>query len=102
MYTISAELENACQEAVYLYGTNAQLTHTMAECGELIAAIGHKFQNRDYADLEIASEAADVFIMLMQLRDMLGVNLFDSTLRTKFNKFQSKLEALKAKGCDYA
>lgn len=88
---ISEELEVACIGAIGKWGNQAQFIQTMAECGELVSAIGHLFQNRSDAIDEVLSEAADVMIMVAQIREIFGHERFHNVLRIKYNKFYKKV-----------
>lgn len=120
LITVSSEMSEACQTAVDVWGQSEQLTQSMGECGEYIAEVGRHFQiaqrllaevsvlgkytaevgrhfqGRDPELNKVADEAADVIILMMQVRELVGGDRFDEVLARKFDKFSSKVNNAKA------
>lgn len=88
---VDFELSVACSAALDKWGRSAQFIQAMGECGELTASIVRHFQGRDPDLDEVTKEAADVVILMMQIRE-LDPRKFDTALAEKFKKFTSKVE----------
>lgn len=95
---VSSEMTEECLKAIEVWGQPDQLVQSMGECGEFlaafgkyIAAVGRHFQGRDPELLDVTEEAADVVILMMQIRELVGADNFDTALSRKFEKFQSKV-----------
>jgi NTP pyrophosphatase (non-canonical NTP hydrolase) len=79
----------AAQAAVRLWGEQHQLRMLTEECGELIAAVNQHERGR-IGDEALASECADVLIMLAQARHILGKK-FDVQLEVKLTRLEHRL-----------
>ena len=93
----NSDFKEACLDAIKLWGQPEQLVQAMGECGEFIAEVGRHFQGRDPELNNVAEEAADVIILMMQVRELVGASKFDYVLETKFKKFVNKLDSVKVK-----
>ena len=71
------------QRAIDLFGKDAQINMVFEETGELISKLSQYIRGRVHV-LEVASEIADVEIMLAQLKMIL--NLEEDTDRIKIDK----------------
>lgn len=81
----------AAKSAVAQWGETAQLRQLTEECGELIAAVNQLERGR-ITDGDLASEVADVFIMLAQARHILGKK-FEAQLDVKLARLEERLAA---------
>lgn len=92
---VDPDLSEACLTAIEVWGKDEQLIQSMGECGEYTAAVGRYFQGRD-ADLDqVLDEAADVVILMMQIRELVGSSRFNQALARKFKKFGDKVSRAK-------
>lgn len=98
LISVSDEMSDACLTAIGTWGQSDQLVQSMGEAGEFvetfgryIATVGRHFQGRDPHLESVTSEAADVVILMLQVRELVGPDLFDAALRRKFEKFKNKL-----------
>ena len=78
------------EQAVKFFGNSSQLMIAQEECGELVAAISQYIRGRKdvYALVE---EIADVEIMCMQLRHMVGSNIVDAEKNKKLVRLAERL-----------
>lgn len=95
---VAPRMTEACLSAIEVWGQPDQLVQSMGECGEFvevfgryIATVGRHFQGRDPDLDDVAEEAADVVILMLQIRELVGGEKFDSVLERKFKKFSSKV-----------
>jgi len=77
-------------EALQRWGLKSQLGLLAEECGELIAMINRWQRGRTGED-SVAIEAADVEIMLGQLRLIMGSQI-DAAKRLKLARLEKRLE----------
>lgn len=101
---VDPEMTEACLAAIKVWGQSDQLVQSMGECGEFmevfgryVATVGRHFQGRDPELDDIATEAADVIILMMQVRELVGGDRFDCVLRRKFEKFSTKVYGAKSR-----
>ena len=73
LYLREKEIEEILKKAINSYGEKAQIIKTIEELNELSVELA-KFLNGEEKINLIAEEAADVYIMLAQLRIMLDIN----------------------------
>lgn len=92
---VDPAMTEACLTAIKVWGQSEQLIQSMGECGEYIAEVGRYFQGRDPDLSKVLEEAADVVILMMQVRELVGVDRFDEVLSKKFGKFSSKVNQAK-------
>ena len=73
LYLREKEVEEILKKAINSYGEKAQIIKTIEELNELSVELA-KFLNGEEKINSIAEEAADVYIMLAQLRIMLNID----------------------------
>lgn len=100
---VSPEMTATCLTAIEVWGQPDQLVQSMGECGEFvevfgryIATVGRHFQGRDPDLDDVVEEAADVVILMLQVRELVGGERFDSVLKRKFDKFSTKVYEAKS------
>ncbi len=88
--------ESLCSIANH-YGVENQLVKTVEECGELQMAIARYIRSTGKEASEqlncIVEEAADVYIMVLQLRALLSPDKFDKMVQYKLARQQKRMEA---------
>jgi len=82
-------------DAIDLWGEEAQLDVAIEECSELIKAICKRKRGDAFAELGILEEAADVTIMIEQLKVMFGVDRFNIEYTMKLAKIKAHVENTK-------
>lgn len=82
--------EEIARLAVSTWGHTAQIDMIIEECSELILALQHFKRGRNTAD-EVASELADVSIMVAQGRIMFGAEAVDSAREQKIMRLVGRL-----------
>ncbi len=97
-FQVSPEVVEVCLSATQQWGQSAQLIQSMGECGEFVevlgrymSSVGRHFQGRDPNLDAVAEEAADVMILILQVREIVGAERFDATFKRKFAKFSNKV-----------
>ena len=65
--TTDVEARDVARRALAAYGIEAQLRQLAEECCELGAAVNRRARGRDPRNVELAKEAAQVRLMLLQL-----------------------------------
>ena len=81
------------QQALNYYGIDEQLVKLAEECGELTqAAIKYRAGKTDVRKLALASEAADVEILIEQIRLYLGDAQVDSARAEKLTRLERRLK----------
>jgi NTP pyrophosphatase (non-canonical NTP hydrolase) len=93
MFKIQPEV---LQSIIDKYGLGEQLCQVMGECGELVAVIQNyrrtmRYGNRNEDLTDVMEEAADVFLMIQQIRHM-DPERFDMICERKYQKCLSKME----------
>lgn len=78
------------EEAITKWGSAGQIGMMNEECGELITAL-NRWQRKRITDEELASECADVMIMMRQLRMMLGPEIVDREIEKKLVRLKGRL-----------
>ena len=76
--------------AISAFGNQVQYSKVIEECAELIDAIS-KWRDGRVGPEKVADEAADVFVMIEQVRVMIGESLFDSALRNKVERLKRRI-----------
>lgn len=77
------------------YGTASQVTQTMEECAELIAALNQfVFRNR-ISKNKLASEVADVEIMCDAIRNLIGDDIVNQCVSEKLTRLSERIEQSK-------
>ena len=84
-------------EAVRTFGDEPQLRQTQEECAELIAAINRDARGRDPERVHVSEEAGQAFVMLLQVREIIGHDRFDAAVRAAQAKTKARIDARKAK-----
>jgi NTP pyrophosphatase (non-canonical NTP hydrolase) len=88
-------------EAIAMYGERAQLDMMVEECAELTVAIQKYYRNAFKTGISLRlpeevpnliDEIADVYVMLMQLRLMVGPSHVDERVAFKLNRLQERLD----------
>lgn len=78
------------QKAISVYGVKEQMRQTQEECAELIADIG-RFMRTRIDDNKLASEIADVEIMIDQMRILIGNEKVDAAKNYKVRRLADRL-----------
>ena len=76
--------------AIARWGTDAQTDMAIEECAELIMAIQHFRRGRINAGA-VASEIADVEIMMSQLRRIFGTEYVDAAKADKLARLEGRM-----------
>ncbi len=79
------------RKAICHFGSNPQIRQTQEECGELIVALSHLSRGRATQE-EVASEIADVEIMMAQMRIVVGDDLVEAAKAEKLERLRGVLE----------
>ena len=82
---------NLCRRAISEYGVGHQLNKAEEELTELLLALMHYRDSKDTLE-HVCEEIADVGIMLLQLRLMLGSELMDKAEVSKYGRLKKLLE----------
>lgn len=82
---------NIYQEAIELWGEEAQLMMAIEEMGELIQKIGHLCRGRCTV-IDVAEEVADVEIMMRQLREIVGDELVECAMAEKLDRLEKRIK----------
>jgi len=82
-------------DAIGLWGEEAQLDVAIEECAELIKAICKRKRGDAFAEEKILEEAADVAIMIEQLKVMFGINEFNNVYAQKLDRIKVHIENTK-------
>lgn len=83
-------------EAVRTFGEAPQLRQAQEECAELIAAINRDTRGRDPGRDNLTEEAGQVFVMLLQVREIIGRDRFDASVRAAQAKTATKIAEVTA------
>lgn len=76
------------------WGEDAQLNKTIEECAELIVALQHS-RSRTLDVRAVASEIADVFVMVMCAARVVGEELVSDEMSKKLTRLKARLETVK-------
>ena len=76
------------------WGEDAQLNKTIEECAELIVALQHS-KSRTLDVRTVASEIADVLVMVMCAARVIGVDLVTDEMSKKLTRLKTRLETVK-------
>lgn len=88
--------DEIARQAVSTWGATAQADMLIEECAELIQAVQHWRRGRATNE-QVASEIADVSIMLAQARFMFGAEAVDAAREAKVTRLVCRLEATERK-----
>lgn len=86
------DLRGVPARALALYGVGPQLGQTAEECAELIVAANHYMRGRATTD-KLAEEAADVELMLAQVKEIVGADAVARWREAKLKRFEERLAA---------
>lgn len=86
-------VQRVAAEAVKRWGAAAQLRQVQEECGELIAAINRDARGREGARENLLEELGQVFVLLLQAREIVGHEAFDLAVRAAEEKTIERLHA---------
>lgn len=86
------------EKAIDTYGIEEQLLQTVEECAELIQAINKWRRSKDRENIKdavehLAEEAADVIIMMEQLKIIIGEHKINWWIDFKLQRLAERLEA---------
>jgi NTP pyrophosphatase (non-canonical NTP hydrolase) len=93
------------KRAIALRGNRKQMRMVQEECAELIVAISHFLRhldreevwNKDESVDSLIEETADVFIMIEQMKLMVGPDAVDKVMEEKMTRFEKKLKKYEEK-----
>lgn len=83
-------VQRVAAEAVSRWGVEPQLRQVQEECAELIAAI-NRDARRPGARANLLEEAGQAFLMLLQVREIVGHKDFDLAVRAAEIKTRERL-----------
>ena len=87
---MSERINAAASKAVRVWGEHKQLRQLTEECGELVAAVNQYERGRITAE-QLASEVADVRIMVAQASAIIGAALVEAQLDAKLDRLEVRL-----------
>jgi len=85
---------NISSETIKAWGEPAQLDKTIEECAELIVALQHS-RSRTLDTRIVASEIADVLVMVVCAARIVGVDVVSEEMSKKLARLKGRLEAVK-------
>lgn len=85
---------HVAETTIKAWGEDAQLNKTIEECAELIVALQHS-RSRTLDVRAVASEIADVLVMVMCAARVVGVDLVTDEMSKKLTRLKSRLETVK-------
>lgn len=85
---------HVAETTIKAWGEDAQLNKTIEECAELIVALQHS-KSRTLDVRTVASEIADVLVMVMCAARVIGVDLVTDEMSKKLTRLKGRLEAVK-------
>ena len=88
--------QDVAADALRLWGQDAQLDMMIEECAEFIQAVQHYKRGRVGADA-VASEIADVRLMMDQAAHMFGEDLCRDLHRQKLIRLTTRIDAAEAR-----
>ena len=84
MYT--NDMRRIYKEALDKFGSEKQLRMLQEECAELIVAVSHYCRERVTGISELKEELADVYIMVGQIIEFIGIEEMQKTINEKIQK----------------
>jgi len=84
------------EATIKAWGEDAQLNKTIEECAELIVALQHS-RSRTLDIRSLASEIADVLVMVVCAARIVGVDLVADEMSKKLTRLKGRLETTKPK-----
>lgn len=85
---------NVSSDTIKAWGETAQLDKTIEECAELIVALQHS-RTRTLDTRLVASEIADVLVMVVCAARIVGVDVVSEEMGKKLVRLKGRLEAVK-------
>lgn len=85
------------RDAIHTFGALDQMNQCIEECAELITALRHWSRKRATV-ADVASEIADVAIMVSQMREFFGPALVDECMEAKKERLRKRIES-NGQGC---
>jgi NTP pyrophosphatase (non-canonical NTP hydrolase) len=85
---------HVAETTIKAWGEDAQLNKTIEECAELIVALQHS-KSRTLDVRTVASEIADVLVMVMCAARVIGVDLVTDEMTKKLMRLKTRLETVK-------
>lgn len=82
------------ETTIKAWGEDVQLNKTIEECAELIVALQHS-KSRTLDVRAVASEIADVLVMVMCAARVIGVDLVSDEMSKKLTRLKGRLEIVK-------
>lgn len=82
------------ETTIKAWGEDAQLNKTVEECAELIVALQHS-RSRTLDVRIVASEIADVMVMVMCAARVVGVDMVADEMNKKLTRLKGRLESVK-------
>ena len=89
---LTPEQEAVCARAIQVYGEHEQIDQAIEELAELIVALRHARRFRATM-LQVATEIADVAIMVEQLATIYGKDAVQSEINAKIQRLDGRLNA---------
>lgn len=89
-------LKEVCAGALLTFGTEGQINQAIEEMAELTVALNHYRRGRIDRDA-VASEIADVIIMMEQLSLIFGVDAVHKWRDSKLERLEKRIEEAKEK-----
>ena len=83
--------ERTTLDAVLKWGVEDQVEQAIEEMAELTVALQHAKRAREGAAENMVEEIADVFIMMAQLRQVVGPELVDEWIRAKMVRLRERI-----------
>lgn len=85
---------HVADSTIKAWGEDAQLNKTIEECAELIVALQHS-KSRTLDVRTVASEIADVLVMVICAARVIGVDLVTDEMSKKLTRLKGRLETVK-------
>ena len=85
---------HVAETTIKAWGEDAQLNKTIEECAELIVALQHS-KSRTLDVRTVASEIADVLVMVICAARVIGVDLVTDEMSKKLTRLKGRLESVK-------
>jgi len=90
--TLTVDDKKTLERALDCWGEEAQIGMAYEELGELITALNH-FKRGRIGEYELASEVADVLIMVNQLSILVGPQVVQDQIVFKMDRLRQRLRA---------
>lgn len=86
------DIKPTLRRALEQYGEPAQYMMAYEEAGELVTALARYERGRN-SPSDVLSEAADAYIMALQVGMMFGEEEFEETVKSKIERLGGRLES---------